>query len=373
MIILAFLIGKQLLSYYYKKEGRPVEDVEKLSIYILLCCLVGARLGEIVFYSPAYYLKHPLEALLPISLSPTFHFTGYKGLSYHGALLGGLAAVYLYANYEISFSLFPFRFRMLKHKRPGQNFLWLLTPLAFGVLMGFFVRIGNFINSEILGTPTYSQHGVLFASDVIASLKNSTPIIQEAKLLKDHTPTSSEAPNGYRPIILELTIKKAGIDEQTINHFLINQLKNYLVNNPAIGEHLYEPADTPLNYTLTKNKKQSYIARIHTFGIPRHPVQLYESFSYVLTLLGLLYWWNRKGPAIKQGVIAGLATIISYSFRFVYEFFKDPFNILIPGNHPITTGHLLSLFTVLMGVIILIYAYRAPQTSQDNKRSQASN
>ena len=367
MIICTFLCGRQLVSYFFEKEGRPVEDVDKFTLYILLFCLIGARLGEVFFYNSAYYLKHPFEAILPVRFSPYFQFTGYQGLSYHGALLGGIIAVYLYAKYHITFSLFPWRFRIVRQQRKGQNFLWLLTPLAFGVLMGFFVRIGNFINSEIIGTPTHKKYGVLFAHNVVHSLQNCSPIIQKAKVLKNKEATASATPENYQPIILALTIKKAGLDEKTIEHFLTHQLKNYLATSQIIQEHVYEPAEKPLDYTLTKNRKQGYIAHIKTLGIPRHPVQLYESFSYILTLLGLFYWWKQKGNSLRQGVIAGFATIISYSFRFIYEFFKAPFNVLIEGNYPITTGHLLSLLTVLLGVFIIVYAYLFANNEQNNQ------
>ncbi|MEM7055546.1 MAG: prolipoprotein diacylglyceryl transferase [Bacteroidota bacterium] len=292
MIILTFLGGMQLCRYIFKKEGRPEEDVDKFSFYVLCCTLIGARLGEVFFYRPAYYLKHPLEALLPITLTPHFQFVGYRGLSYHGALLGGIVALYLYANYRITFSLLPFRFQFARQQRSGQNFFWLLTPLAFGVLMGFLVRIGNFINSEIVGTPTHSQYGVLFVSNVVERLQNSSNAIKSVKVFKNHT--AKQGPSNYQPIILKLTLNNAGFEESAIKRFIKQDVKRYLVADHDIHEHVYEPAEHTLDYTLTKNRKQAYVAQIKTFGIPRHPVQLYESLSYLLTLVGLFYWWNRK-------------------------------------------------------------------------------
>ncbi len=76
MIICAFLCGRSLLKYFFTKEGRPVEDVDQLSLYVLIASLVGARMGEVFFYSPSYYWKHPLEAILPVKFYPTFHITG---------------------------------------------------------------------------------------------------------------------------------------------------------------------------------------------------------------------------------------------------------------------------------------------------------
>jgi phosphatidylglycerol---prolipoprotein diacylglyceryl transferase len=357
LIICAFLCGRQLLKYFFKKEGRPVEDVDPLSLYILIACLVGARMGEVFFYNFSYYWRHPLEAIFPVEFSPHFHVVGYKGLSYHGALIGGVVGTLLYAYYQISFSLVPFRLKVKKHRKQGQSVLWLLTPLAFGVLMGFFVRIGNFFNSEILGTPTHNQHGVLFAKDITQGITNSSAAIKSVQILKDST-SQPEPLHAYPPIVVACTFAHTGVDEEQIKLFVENKLTNYLRNSHRINEQLYLPADAPLEYTLTKNKKGQYTANIKAFGIPRHPVQLYESFSYLLTLLALVAWWNWRGSQLRDGVIAGVATIVSYSFRFFFEFFKDPFNVVIPGTHPITMGHILSLLTVLGGMIILILAYR---------------
>jgi prolipoprotein diacylglyceryltransferase len=350
-----------LLSYFFKKEGRPVEDVDKFSLYILISCLVGARLGEVIFYDPIRYLKSPLEAILPIEFNPNLQVVGYRGLSYHGALIGGFVGAFLYANYDINFSLYPFRFKFVKQKKVGQSFLWLLTPLAFGVLMGLFVRIGNFVNSEIIGTPTHSHYGVLFAKHIIEDL-SSKPAIQSVRIVKDNT-AKYDSTKGYPPIILECAFLGINTEQKDIKSFVENRLNNYL-RTSHIREHLYIPDDSTLDYTINRNKKSQYIVGIKAFGIPRHPVQLYESFSYMFTLLILFVWWNRRGTTIRDGAIAGIAAILSYSFRFLFEFFKNPFNVLIPGKYPVTMGHVLSLLTVVAGIIVLIIAYRV----SDNKK-----
>lgn len=357
MIICAFLCGRQLIKHFFKKEGRPVEDVDQLSLYVLICCLVGARMGEVFFYNFSYYWSHPLEAILPVEFSPRFHVVGYKGLSYHGALIGAIMGTLLYAYYQITFSLVPLRFKIKKHRKKGQSVLWLLTPVAFGVLMGFFVRIGNFFNSEILGTPTHNQQGVLFAKDIIQGITNNSAAIKWVRIHHDTT-SQPETLHGYPPIVVACTFANSGADEEQLKLFIENKLANYLHNSHRINEQLYLPTEAPLAYTLTKDKKGQYTANIKAFGIPRHPVQLYESFSYLFILLVLIAWWNWRGAHLPDGLVAGVAMIASYSFRFLFEFFKDPFNVVIPGTHPITMGHILSLLTVVGGIIILILAYR---------------
>ena len=149
-ILLAFWGGRQITRYIYKAEHRPLEDVDHFSTCILTSALIGARIGEIFFYNPGYYLTHPIEAFLPMRFSPHFQITGYAGLSYHGAIIGSIIGTYYYVNYRTTFHLSPIRLKIRRVKRRKQSFLWLSTPLALSLMMGFWVRIGNFMNSEII-------------------------------------------------------------------------------------------------------------------------------------------------------------------------------------------------------------------------------
>src|SRR5688572_16942612 len=100
---LGFLISQQLLYYIYRKEGKPERDVDTLTIYMVIATIIGARLGHILFYQPEIILEDPLSIFLPFEFSP-FRFTGLQGLASHGAAIGILFALWLYANYSISFS-----------------------------------------------------------------------------------------------------------------------------------------------------------------------------------------------------------------------------------------------------------------------------
>lgn len=135
------------LGWIYKRENIPSKYLEKLTIYGMIGILAGARLGHCLFYEPSYYLSHPLEMILPISFPPEggIKFTGYQGLASHGGVIGILIALYFY-------------YRKTKH--PMIDTLDLIT-VAAGVLFGF-IRIGNFMNSEIIGMTTAKPWGVIF-------------------------------------------------------------------------------------------------------------------------------------------------------------------------------------------------------------------
>jgi prolipoprotein diacylglyceryl transferase len=136
-----------LLGLIYKRESIPAENLEKLSIYSMIGILVGARLGHCLFYEPSYYLSHPLEMILPITFSPDggIKFSGYQGLASHGGVLGLLIAIYIYS-------------RKTKHSMIDTiDLIAVVAGLSFG-----FIRLGNFMNSEIIGIPTTKPWGVIF-------------------------------------------------------------------------------------------------------------------------------------------------------------------------------------------------------------------
>ena len=105
---------------------------------MIVGAIVGARLGHCLFYRPDYYLANPLEIIA--------FWKGFRGLASHGGAVGILFALYIFSR-----------------RHPNQPYLWLVDkvvgPTALG---GFFIRMGNFMNSEILGVPTEGPWGVVF-------------------------------------------------------------------------------------------------------------------------------------------------------------------------------------------------------------------
>ena len=138
----AYLIVQKL----YKKGGVSEELFDPLFMYCFIGILVGARLGHCLFYQPDYYLAHPIEMLLPIRNTPDgWVFSGYEGLASHGGVIGVITALILYT------------------RKTKLTMVWTLDNIA--VAAPFFsamVRIGNFMNSEIIGTETDLPWGVIF-------------------------------------------------------------------------------------------------------------------------------------------------------------------------------------------------------------------
>ena len=147
MFIIAFGLGYYIMKKIFIDEKISLDYLESLFVYMVLSILLGARLGDVFFYSWDYYQNHPLEILLPIKDTSTgYKFTGFRGLASHGAVIGSL----------IGLSLYKIKFK-------EKSILWLLDKVVVPVTIGAtFVRLGNFFNSEIVGRYSNSNFGVVF-------------------------------------------------------------------------------------------------------------------------------------------------------------------------------------------------------------------
>lgn len=137
---LALLASQYIMKIIFVREGKTLKQLDKLTMYIVLGTIIGARLGHCLFYGPHFdvydnegnlieegYLSHPLNILKIYE----------GGLASHGGAVGILISAFLYARSE------------------KMNFLWLMDRLSVVVpLSGMFIRLGNLMNSEIIGTPT---------------------------------------------------------------------------------------------------------------------------------------------------------------------------------------------------------------------------
>ena len=143
---LCWLIGL-LLAYFivqrlYKQQKIKDELFDPLFLYCFFGILIGARLGHCLFYQPEYYLtsvKHFIEMIVPIHFMAGggWKFVGYEGLASHGGTIGLLVALYLY------------------YRRTRLNLWQVLDNIAIATpITACFIRLGNLMNSEIIGKVT---------------------------------------------------------------------------------------------------------------------------------------------------------------------------------------------------------------------------
>jgi prolipoprotein diacylglyceryl transferase len=132
-----FVAGYKIMAQFYRREGRPVENLSSLFVYLLVGTIIGARLGHVLLYQPDYYLARPWEILM----------VWEGGLASHGGFAGVVVAIYFYFK-----------------KYRDTSFLQLADRLAIpGSLAASLIRIGNFFNSEIIGTPSNAPWAIVFA------------------------------------------------------------------------------------------------------------------------------------------------------------------------------------------------------------------
>ncbi|WP_238784572.1 prolipoprotein diacylglyceryl transferase [Blattabacterium cuenoti] len=146
MFIISFLLGWYIMKFIYKNENINKKYLDPLLIYTFLGTIIGARLGQVLFYDFSYFSDHWIEALLPIrennrhsllGLIKGYEFIGYRGLSSHGATIGIILSSFFYSK------------KILK-----KSFIWICDRLCItAAISAFFIRIGNFFNSEIVGKP----------------------------------------------------------------------------------------------------------------------------------------------------------------------------------------------------------------------------
>jgi prolipoprotein diacylglyceryl transferase len=171
MFVAAFLLGLRLMKKIYVEDKIPEEKLDILFMYVFISMLVGMRLGDVFFYSWSYYQNHLLEIFLPIKESANdslfglidgWKFTGFTGFASHGAAIGIPIALFFYAK---------------KHLQ--KPWLFILDRLAIMVaLAGFFIRFGNFFNSEIYGKETGSNFGVIFKAAGETAARHPTQLYE---------------------------------------------------------------------------------------------------------------------------------------------------------------------------------------------------
>jgi phosphatidylglycerol---prolipoprotein diacylglyceryl transferase len=137
MYLIGFAASYLLVRYQVRKKKLPLkfEDIESLYSWLVFGLLLGARLGYVLFYDLASYIRNPFEIVA----------VWHGGMSFHGGLAGAVIAGLIFA-------------------RKKRLDFWLLSDLVvvtapIGIGLG---RLGNFINGELYGRVTDVPWGMVF-------------------------------------------------------------------------------------------------------------------------------------------------------------------------------------------------------------------
>jgi len=138
LFALGFVFGIIIVTRMFKKEGVPKELVDSLFLFVVIGTVIGARLGHVFFYDWPYYKDH-LDEIIKV---------WHGGLASHGGAIGIALALWFWSR-----------------RYSKRNILWILdrvvVPTALG---GAFIRLGNLVNSEIIGKPTDVPWAFTFTS-----------------------------------------------------------------------------------------------------------------------------------------------------------------------------------------------------------------
>jgi prolipoprotein diacylglyceryl transferase len=149
LFVTGLIIGYLVVKRMFKKQNISDAILDKLVFYMVLATIVGARLGHVFFYGPYWdeyfsdgsiairgYLDHPLDILKVYE----------GGLASHGGVLAIIISLFIFSKWV--------------SKKP---MLWILDRIAApGAIGACFIRLGNLVNSEIVGDETTVSWGVKF-------------------------------------------------------------------------------------------------------------------------------------------------------------------------------------------------------------------
>ena len=146
-----FLFGYFILRKIFRNEGLKDEMLDRLTIYVAIGTIIGARLGHCLFYEPDYYLSNPIEILK----------IWRGGLASHGAAIGIPLVLWLWVRKE------------------KKSFMWILDRIVIVVALGgAMIRLGNLMNSEIYGVETTLPWGFVFLRNGETVPKHPTQIYE---------------------------------------------------------------------------------------------------------------------------------------------------------------------------------------------------
>lgn len=309
------------MNRIYKAEGRSQSDFDKLTIYIVLATIIGARLGHMLFYEPKTILEDPLEVLK----------IWHGGLASHGGAFGIIIGMLLYC------------------RKTKENWRWIFDRIiVVAALSGICIRAGNLMNSEIIGKPTDASYGVVFINPMDQELKTYIPEIKdiEYKIAGNDT-----LMNKRTCVPIDVTVTTKGAYPPGFVNMLANSITVYSTGTQLDEKHVFVNNDNLASY----NKSDSNVFHLRIYGIPRHAAQVYEAL-FCIFLFVLFYWlWAKKRDKLPQLFMFGLFIALLFTERFFDEFLKEN-QVSFEDSLKLNMGQILSIPFVLTGIGMMIWS-----------------
>ena len=322
---ISFLVGFQLVKRMYANYGAAPEWMDKLLVYAVVGTIVGARLGHVFFYDWEYYSENLIE--IPMVWK--------GGLASHGAAIALIIAMWIFSR-----------------KITKKHTLWSLDKLVIAVaLASGFIRMGNLMNSEIVGQKTESDLAIFYENKAQYQISSFFGVNQDdisfVTTQDDTLINDFRYPKALLSFPLNANPKISEIAENYANAFASS-----FPLEKVDKEADFFSGDFSKNYQLSKLNE----LRIPIYIIPRVPTQLYEALSYWMIFL-VLFWgyWKQKWY-LYEGRLFGVFLVLLFTSRFVVEFFKE--HQTLADSSALTMGQYLSIPLVLLGLYFWIKSKR---------------
>lgn len=343
LLLAGFVIARWIFLRATDKLGVERSVAARWVIISVVSATLAARLVYVAAFQPFLFRLRIWQAFFPFEFQGGFRFLGTQEFSAIGAWAGVLLVVWLASrSLRISFN---------KLALPAVKGLMLLMV---------FLRLGDFLGSERFGVATESPVGIIFTgSDMQGLMKVPCCVMRtpdgENPLLKVVPATGNTLVHhqtGFRPVILYLFFKPE-VGEQVAQEFLIGDVKGYLFDH---SDHFYEPGDEPLHYTLYQQEDGSFIGRIQTVGVSRHPAQLYEMLAYLLLFFAL---YRFRGKTIGQS--AGLCLALFFTVYYLLDYLREA--PVIKGG-PVHLEQVMCVPFVVLGLVLLVIGMRNSRATE---------
>ena len=314
---ISFLLGFNIVKKLFINENAPLEWMDKLLMYSVVGTILGARLGHVFFYQPDYYIENISEI-----------FMVWKGgLASHGAAIALIIAMWIFSK-----------------KITKKHTLWSLDKLVIAVaLAAGFIRIGNLMNSEIVGLRTNSEISLFYeykAKSQIASFFNV-----DSKKIKI---TSSKK---------DTLINGINYPKSWVSIPLGNRKMNPYYSEAFSNAFQYTNLESDADFFSSNNKNYFTLTPLNEmvfpiYLIPRIPTQLYEAISYWLIFCFLIWGYWKKQWYLYQGRLFGIFLTLLFTSRFFVEFLKE--HQALSNDSILTMGQYLSIPLIAVGLIFWI-------------------
>ena len=321
LMAISFITGYYIVRKFLVNEGADAEWIDKFLFYTLIGGVVGARLGHVFFYDWDYYSQNLSE--IPMVWK--------GGLASHGAAIAIIISMWIYSK-----------------KITKKSVLWVLDKVVITVaIAACFIRIGNLMNSEIIGNKSESKNAFFFQHEAENSIARFFDVNIDAVEIES-TETLIEI-EGFKYPVSNLTIDMNQSQLKNLNAYYQNFISYTKKNYEYSDKHYFslEP-----NLEFTKVVDNSIVTQIGI--IPRIPTQLLEAFSYLFIFL-ILFWgyWKRNWHEY-QGLLFGLFLTLLFGVRFFIEFYKE--HQTLDGNVTLNMGQWLSIPAVVLGFVFIFIA-----------------